>query len=115
MKFLYGETVTRLRATAGTDPYSGEDTVLDWSDPDELVITGVAVAPGAFIENAIPDRTRVDIEFTLYGEYGADITPLDRVVVRGLTCEVVGQPQDWPLPFSGGRAGAAIEVRKVAG
>lgn len=111
----YGETVTRQRATATTDPYSGEATDLSWADPDELAIDGVAVAPGAFVDNATPDRTRVDIDFTLYGPFEADIEPLDRVVVRGLTCEVVGKRQDWRNPFTGTQAGCVAEVRKVAG
>lgn len=112
---LYGETVTRQRATATTDPYSGEATELSWTSPDELDVDGVAVAPGAFIENHQPDRTRVDIAFTLYGPYEADIEPLDRVVVRGQTCEVVGKRQDWRNPFTGSESGCVIEVKKVTG
>lgn len=111
----YGETVTRQRGTGVLDPYSGEVTDIDWDDPDELAVPGVAVAPGAFVENAAPDRTRVDILFTLYGPYDADIEPLDRVLVRGQTCEVVGKRQDWRNPFTGGEAGCVVEVRKVAG
>ena len=111
----FGETITRQRGTAVADPYSGESTDIDWTDPDELNITGFAVAPGAFVENAAPDRTRVDIEFTLYGPYAADIEPLDRVIVRGQTCEVVGKRQDWRNPFTGSESGCAVEVRKVAG
>lgn len=113
--YAFGETVTRQRATAGTDPYSGEATALDWTAPDELVISGVAVAPGGFSEFATPDRTRVDIDFTLYSDFQADIEPLDRVIVRGLTCEVVGKRQDWRNPFTGNEPGSVVEVRKVAG
>lgn len=115
VKFAYGETVTRQRANATADPYSGDSTALDWTSPDELTISGVAVAQGAFIENATPDRTRVDIDFTLYGEFASDVEPLDRMVVRGLICEVVGKRQDWMNPFSGTHAGSVIEVRRVAG
>lgn len=115
MRYAFGETVTRLRATAATDPFSGEDTALDWDDPGTLDIPGIAVAPGAFVENNTPDRTRVDVSFTLYGDFGDDIEPLDRVVVRGLTCEVIGQRQDWRSPFTGLQAGSVIEVRQVAG
>lgn len=113
--FAYGETVTRLRATAATDPYSGESTELSWSSPNELAVEGVAVAPGAFTESAQPDRERVDIHYTLYGPYDADIEPLDRIVVRGVTCEVVGKRQDWRNPFTGTESGCVVEVKKVAG
>lgn len=111
----FGETVTRLRATATLDPFSGENTDLDWDDPNELEIPGVAIAPGAFVESETPDRTRVDVNFTLYCAFGDDIEPLDRVVVRGLTCEVIGQRQDWRSPFTGLLAGSVVEVRQVAG
>jgi hypothetical protein len=113
--FAFGETVTRQRGDGVTDPYSGEATELNWDSPDELEIDGVAVAPGAFVESATPDRTRVDIDFTLCGPYEADIEPLDRVIVRGHTCEVIGKRQDWLNPFTGNQAGCVAEVRKVAG
>lgn len=112
----HGETVTRLRATAQTDAYSGESTQLDWDNPDELDINLVAVAPGASSEvPAEPGRERLDIEFTLYMPFAADVKPLDRIVVRGRTLEVEGSPQDWANPFTGAQPGTVVAVRKVAG
>jgi hypothetical protein len=111
----YGETVTRQRATGETDPYSDEATELDWDSPDELAIDGVAVAPGASTESAEADRSRLDIEFTLYMPHGSDVKPLDRVVVRGTAYDVEGKPADWHNPFTGDEPGTVVEVRKVAG
>lgn len=111
----FGETVTRQRATATTDPYSGEATDLSWDDPDELAIEGVAVAPGATAETAEADRERLDIEFTLYLPYGADVKPLDRVVVRGTAYDVEGKPADWRNPFTGSEPGTVVQVRRVGG
>lgn len=111
----HGETVTRIRPAAASDPYSGEDTELDWASATSTDLPGFAVAPGGFVENEDPDRSSVDIAFTLYGPYAADIEPLDRIVVRGLTCEVSGKRQDWRNPFTGNEAGCVVEVRKRAG
>lgn len=113
--FTYGETVTRQRASATTDPYSNESTDLSWASPDELDISGVGIAPGPSTESAEAGRTRLDVDFTLYLPYGADVKPLDRVVVRGQTCEVEGSVQDWRNPFTGAEPGTVAEVRKVAG
>ena len=113
--FAYGETVTRLRATALTDAYSAESTDVSWTSPDSLTIDNVGVAPGSSAESAEAGRARLDIDFTLYLPYDADVKPLDRIVVRGLTCEVEGKPQQWANPFTGAQPGTVVEVRKVAG
>lgn len=115
MTFFHGETVTRQRAAAATDPYSDDDTDLDWSDPDELPIDGVAVAPGPSLESAEAGRTRLDVDLTLYLPFGADVLPLDRVVVRGDTYSVEGSRDDWHNPFTGLDAGSVVEVRRVKG
>lgn len=115
MTYPFGETVTRQRAAAASDPYSDESTDLDWSAPDELEFDGVAVAPGPSAESAEVGRTRLDVDFTLYLPYGADIKPLDRVVVRGVTFDVEGVRDDWLNPFTGLRAGSVVEVRRAAG
>jgi hypothetical protein len=112
----HGETVTRLRATAAADPYSGENTDLDWTDPDELTITGVAVEPARTSEPFEDDgRIRVDIDFRLYVPYQADIQPLDRLVVRGETYEPEGMRLDWRNPYTGDTPGSVVDVRRVLG
>lgn len=111
----YGETVTRLRATGTTDPYSAESTDLSWASPDSLTIAGVAVAPGPSLESAEAGRSRLDVDFTLYLPYGADVKPLDRVVVRGGTYQVEGARSDWRNPYTGMEAGSVVEVKRVAG
>ena len=63
MTFAYGETVTRLRATAANDPYSGEATGSDWSTPDELDIDGCGVAAGGSTEPLLAARNAVDSDF----------------------------------------------------
>ncbi len=40
-----GQTVIRERRRLVLDPYSQENTLADWSDPLQLTLEGVAIAP----------------------------------------------------------------------
>lgn len=52
---MFGQQVTRLRATTTTDRYENE--VLDWSDPDRLDVDDVSVQPRARTETTAEGRT----------------------------------------------------------
>lgn len=90
------DTLTRQRATTSQDAYG--NTVLDWSDPDELALP-VHVSPplikvrlgshAADEDMSGRDAVRYDLEAWLAVD---DVTALDRVVYGGLTYEVMGQP-----------------------
>lgn len=115
MRHPHGEIITRLRADATTEPYSDEASDLSWASPSSLYISGVAIAPGPSAESVEVDRSRLDVDYTLYLPYGADVKPLDRVVVRGETYEVEGIRADWRNPFTGAEAGSVVEVKRVSG
>lgn len=115
MTLPHGETVTRLRATASANPYSGESDSLDWNDPDELTITGVAVEPTSTRELPEVGSDTLTIDFRLYVPYQADILPQDRLVVRGDTYSVEGSRLDWRNPYTGDTPGSVLDVRRVAG
>lgn len=112
---MYGETITRQRATAVLDPYSGEATDLSWDTPDELAVPNVAVEPLATFETQTAERSRVDLDLRLYLPYGADVKPLDRVVVRSATYEVQGERSDWHNPFTGSEPGSTVVCKRVEG
>lgn len=115
MNLPNGETITRLRATAVEDPYSGEATDLDWTDPDELAIPGVAIEPVAASEQVTDGSEQLTIDARLYIPYQADVLPLDRLMVRGAEFTVQGSRLDWRNPYSGDTPGSVLEVRRVAG
>lgn len=104
------ETVTRLRGTAVEDPYSGEMTGVDWSTPAELALTTLAPAEprpsGEPVQNA---RNAVTSGWTLYLREGADVLAGDRMLVRGGTYEVEGDPAAW----LGG--GLVVQTERVEG
>lgn len=113
--FAHGEPVTRLRATVTLDPYSGEPDDLDWTTPDALVISDCGFDPGGSLEPTEVGRTSVITQPTVYAPTGADVTAQDRLVCRGVTYDVDGQPAAWRSPFTGWLPGTVIKLREVAG
>ena len=115
MRFPHGETVTRIRATPVLDPYSGEVTSLSWDVPDELNIEGVGVEPRPSTEPVQDARNAVVSAFTLYTDINPDVTPSDRIRVRGVVYDVDGEVADWRNPFTGWAAGSVIQTKRVNG
>lgn len=113
--FPYGETVTRLRATSSLDPYSNEQSSADWTTPDELTIDGCAFDPGGSTEPVEVGRTSVETSPTVYAPTDADITAADRVIVRGRTWQVDGDPAQWVHPMTGWAAGLVVKLKAVEG
>lgn len=111
MDFAYGETVTRLRATPVSDPYSAEANEYDWTDPAELDIDGCGVALSGTVEPLVNVRNPVDSDFDIFLPVGSDVRSSDRLVVRGLKCEVAGLPFTWISPFTGWTPGVVAQAK----
>lgn len=112
--FPYAETVQVLTGVAATDPYSGEATGLDWSTPterDELC----AVADGGSTEPLQDARNSIVSDFDLIFDHNPEVSPAERVRVRGLICDVVGRPFLWRSPFTGWEPGTVVRVKVVEG
>lgn len=104
------EVVTRLRGVATTDPYSNEATGLNWTTPTELSITTLAPAePRPSSEPVQEARNAVTLGFTLYLPEGSDVTSRDRMRVRGIEYDVLGEPSGWSA------AGMVVQVGRTAG
>ncbi len=76
----------------------------------EVALDGVMVAPGSSGE----DHNRanaIDTDVTLYaqGNTATGVLPTDRIRVRGLLFEVVGEPAVWA------GFGTVIQLRRYAG
>ena len=112
---MIGETVTRLRGVLVVDPYSGEDSVLDWETPGELDVPGCGVAAGSTDDPNLDARDAVVSDFTVYAPAGSDVEPADRVIIRGFICEVVGRPFEWRSPFTGWAPGLVVKANVVEG
>lgn len=113
--FPYGESVTVLRGTPVTDPYSGEETGTDWSTPTATVVTDCGVAPRLTPESPANDRTLIIEGYTVFMPYGTDVLATDRVVVRGDTYDVDGDVGVWRNPFTGWEPGIEVNLKKVNG
>lgn len=111
--FPAGETVTRLRAVLVEDRYG--NLVPDWSDPGRLDIPDCAVAPRTSNEDTEQGRQGVVVGIAVYAPTGADITPQDRMEVRGEVWEVVGEVADWRSPYTGWRPGIVVNLARMEG
>lgn len=89
------QTVTRLRA-----PYIEQrgTKVRDWSNPDQLEVTGCSVQGTTGSTTWTDDRHPVTAGATLYAPPGADIVDGDRIVYNGTTYAVDGAPVEWQSP-----------------
>lgn len=110
----YGESVTRLRAGTSVDPYSGEG-VEDWVNPASFTFDRCAVWPGGSTEPLSPDRQSVVSDIEVAFPPGADVTARDRLIVRGGTYQVDGEPFDWRSPLSGWTPGLVARANRVVG
>jgi hypothetical protein len=108
---MFGESVTRLRPVAsGTDRYENP-TFTDSS----TTLTGAAFAPGGAVEPVEVGRASVVTSPSLYFRSTVDLLATDRVVVRGITYTVEGDPAVWVSPFTGETRGVSVSLRRVAG
>lgn len=112
--FAHGETVTIQTAGTTTDPYSG-DTTEDWDNPTEVEVTGVGIEPRPSSEPVENARNSVVSGFTLYLPPGTSVTAQNRVVVRGGTYDVLGDPATWRNPFTGWEPGVVVQVGRTEG
>lgn len=112
MMFLHGQSVTRLRRRMVTDPYSGLPTLADWSDPDRLTLTGVAIAPSSSTEDRSTDGNRVVRLMSLYADTDVDVQAEDRIDDGTSVWECDGDPMRWRSPFTGWKAGSETPLRR---
>lgn len=110
-----GEAVVRLRRKLVHDPYSGEETLSDWDDADELEIKGVAIAPTSSVEVDEAGRQMVVTGMSIYGAIDADIAAEDRVQARSGLWDIKGEYLAWKNPFTGWEPGAQASIKKVTG
>lgn len=109
--FAFGESVTVQSPAGRYDKYADETVFDDWENSTSRTVAGVAVADGGTSEPSEVARNEVDSDFDLFFPAGDTVTAQDRIVVRGLTCDVVGRPFDWRNPFTGWTPGLVVKVK----
>ena len=110
---LPGETVVILTGTAIVDPYSGEPSGMSWTAPTQVSVDNVLCEPRPSSEPVQDARNAVTSGFTLYLPAGTAITPANRVRVRGLDYDVLGEASDWRL--GSWRPGLVVQTSRVSG
>ena len=107
---LMTQSATRLRAVMAEDPYSGETTHLDWSDPERLAIPQASMQPMQSGELTF-DRDTFTARWWLWCPGHPDITGRDRIEYAGEIYEIEGDVMQWPgrLPHT------QLTLKKVDG
>jgi len=110
---MSGETVLVLTGAPVVDPYSGETTGTSWTTPTQVSVDNVLCEPRPSSEPVQDARNAVTSGFTLYMPAGTVITPANRVRVRGLDYDVLGEASDWRL--GSWRPGLVVQTSRTAG
>ena len=106
--------MTRHRAGSKVDPYSGQ-SVRSWATWQAVTIDGWGIDDSKTADPVEVGRDQIVTDFVLYRDEVADVAEGDRVVVRGLLCDVVGRPATWHHPMTGWAAGFVVRANIVEG
>lgn len=108
-----GVIVSRVRPGTATGEFDDQGNPVVGVD----VTTSLEVqafAPGVSDEVAAAFGAQVVDMGTVYADVDVDVRPSDRLVIRGETWQVEGNPRDWSSPYALGRSGAEVLVRRVS-
>lgn len=115
MLFAHGETVYVL-AYLGDDVEDAHGNLVDaWAAQPGVAIPGCAFDPGSSDEPTEANRNAVTASPRLFCEPGSVISAKDRIKVRGLVYEVIGDPADWRHPMVAWNPGIEVNLRRVTG
>ena len=112
---MSGETVIVLTGTPIVDPYSGATTGTSWATPTQVSVPNVLCEPRPSGEPVQDARNSVTSGYTLYirkRPVMPIIAPTNRIRVRGIDHDVLGEVADWHLGQFGG---LGIQVQRTAG
>lgn len=109
---IAGEAVTVRTPTVGYDEHM--DEVVEWQ---ETTVANVVVTPGAtsdVLDSTRPDGTRVAFTLGFPKTFTASLRGC-RVIVRGIECAVIGDPQPYTPGNVPGAWNYTAEVERVDG
>ena len=116
--YPFGETVRIIR----TGPSPGRDARgQPLPGPDQSFdVAGCAVTPRAETPQVGGDqqqaRDTVIVGWTVYAPAGTVLRTTDKVRIRGVVCDITGEPGDWGRsPFTGTRGPVQFAADRVTG
>lgn len=110
--FLRGETIGVLRSAVTVDRY-GNETRTDYTQVAQLY--GCAVYPATSVDLGATNRDGTTTSLTVLVPPDSDVLPTDRLVIRGRTYAIDGEPHDWHSPLTGWEPGMQVTVYRVEG
>jgi hypothetical protein len=111
MDFAYGETVTVVPGSIGSD--NNGDPIPDTRVEHDLERCGVAFRYST--EPTERGRQGVIVGVTVLAPPRSDVLSTDELRVRGGLYKVEGEPADWRSPYTGWEPGMEISAKKAVG
>jgi hypothetical protein len=116
---MAGETVWILPRTLGGADAHGNLTPT-WpahTDPGAVRVDGAKVAPRTDLggETRDPTREGVIVGATVYLPPGVRLEPVDRMWVRGIVWDVIGEPGVWVQPWTAVEKGVQVALQRREG
>lgn len=109
---IFGESARQVRRVEGPRDRYGDITYID----AELgAINGVSLQSATTSEPYEANRNLVTLQAVLYVPAGTDVQPSDKLIVRGTTYEVTGQPIGEINSFTGTAGMIPVPIKVVTG
>ena len=113
MQFL--DAFTRQRATRTPDPYNPDETIEDWSNPDEIPLEGYFEMDSSTEQIDPVNRRVITLRTLVLDGPDADVRRGDRIVQGEKTWTVQGFPDAPRNPFTGWRPGLFVRLMEGTG
>lgn len=116
VRVAFGETVGLMSASTDSTDSDGND-VTTWADPVPYKRVPAWPRDGnQRVGNELVDnRDMVTDGLQVLLPPGTVVTPIDRMVARGITWEVVGEPLEFASPITGFKAGVVVSLVRFTG
>lgn len=106
------ETVVRKRPVTTSDRRGDQST--DWSATTDATFTARGIEPVSSAEDDDREQ-RIVTALRVYLDAGADVAAGDRMVIREVTYDVDGEPQDWRAPWGSPVGGVVVTLKAATG
>ncbi|HLL68815.1 MAG TPA: hypothetical protein VK453_24340 [Micromonosporaceae bacterium] len=108
------DTITVLRAELTVTERYGSKRHRDWSTATSTTVSGVSVQPFTAVEQTA-DREHAATRLRLFAPPTLDLAATDRVVWRGTTFEVDGEPARWFDTDTGAAEHVEAVLKRMSG
>lgn len=113
--FEFVDGFTRLRGRERPDPYAADGVVIDWADPEQLIVWGFLASTSSSDVGGEVRTEQLSERVLTLGDPDADVRAGDRFVIDGATWSVDGVPSRDRNPWTGARPSLVVRLKRAVG